>query len=53
MGQADREKLEELIRFNESIDQALCESIARYTAGIDRARDLLLGALAHDLRSPA
>jgi signal transduction histidine kinase len=52
MGQADREKLEELIRFNESIDQALCESIARYTAGIDRARDLLLGALAHDLRSP-
>jgi signal transduction histidine kinase len=52
MGHADREKLEELIRFNESIDQALCESIARYTAGIERARDLLLGALAHDLRSP-
>jgi signal transduction histidine kinase len=52
MGQADRETLEELVRFNESIDQALCESIARYSAGIERARDLLLGALAHDLRSP-
>jgi signal transduction histidine kinase len=52
MGHADRETLEELIRFNESIDQALCESIARYSAGVERARDLLLGALAHDLRNP-
>jgi hypothetical protein len=30
MGEADRETLEELVRFNESIDQALCESIAIY-----------------------
>jgi signal transduction histidine kinase len=52
MGPADREKIDELIRFNESIDQALSESVARYLAGIDRARDLLLGALAHDLRNP-
>jgi signal transduction histidine kinase len=52
MGPADRGKIDELIRFNESIDQALSESVARYLAGIDRARDLLLGALAHDLRNP-
>jgi signal transduction histidine kinase len=52
MGHADREKFNELIRFNESIDQALSESVARYLARIDRARDLLLGALAHDLRNP-
>src|SRR4051812_46374511 len=40
MGHADRENLEELIRFNESIDQALCESVARYSTGVERARHL-------------
>jgi signal transduction histidine kinase len=52
MGQADRNNLDELTRFNEAIDEALCESIARYTLRMDRARDLLLGALGHDLRNP-
>lgn len=52
MGQADRANLDELTRFNESVDEALCESIRRYTLRIDRGRDLLLGALGHDLRSP-
>jgi signal transduction histidine kinase len=52
VGQADRTHLDELTRFNEAIDEALCESIARYTQRIDRARDLLLGALGHDLRNP-
>jgi len=52
MGQADRRTLEELIRFNESIDQALCESVTRYSTNVERARDLLLGVLAHDLRNP-
>ena len=32
MGHADRGKIDELIRFNESIDQALSESVARYLA---------------------
>jgi signal transduction histidine kinase len=44
--------LEDMIRFNEAIDQALCESIAFFSGEVDRARDLLLGALGHDLRSP-
>jgi signal transduction histidine kinase len=52
MGQADRHNLDELTRFNEAIDEALCESVARYTLRVDRARDLLLGALGHDLRNP-
>ncbi len=52
MDQADRSDLEELIRFNEAVDAALCESIVRYTLRIERSRDLLLGALGHDLRSP-
>jgi signal transduction histidine kinase len=52
MGQADRNNLDELTRFNEAIDEALCESVGRYTLRMDRARDLLLGALGHDLRNP-
>jgi len=52
MGQADRSSLDELTRFNEAIDAALCESVRRYMFRIERGRDLLLGALGHDLRSP-
>ena len=49
---ADRETLEEMTRFNEAIDQALTESVARYSARLDRSRDLFLGIVGHDLRSP-
>ncbi|WP_158213271.1 sensor histidine kinase [Pigmentiphaga sp. NML080357] len=43
---------QDLVRFNEALDQALKESIARYSAGLERARDLFVGILAHDLRTP-
>jgi len=49
---ADRGTLDELTRFNEAIDQALTESIDRYSKRLDRSRELLLGVLGHDLRSP-
>ena len=49
---ADRQSLEQMTRFNEAIDQALTESTARYAARLARSRDLLLGALGHDLRTP-
>lgn len=44
--------IDDLIRFNEAIDQALAESIASFTVHVTRARNLLLGMLSHDLRSP-
>jgi hypothetical protein len=44
--------LQEIIRFNEAIDQALCESIRHFSGEVDRARNLLLGILGHDLRTP-
>jgi signal transduction histidine kinase len=52
MGDANRANLDELTRFNEALDQAECEAVARYTSRVERARDLLLGALGHDLRNP-
>ena len=44
--------LEDLMRFNEAIDQALAESITRYTSDIDRSREIFVAILGHDLRGP-
>lgn len=52
MGHADRGNLEELIRFNESIDEILADSVTRYTDIVERAKTLFLAVLGHDLRSP-
>jgi len=39
-------------RFNESIDEALTESVTRYSAQTDLYRDQFVGILSHDLRNP-
>lgn len=44
--------LQDVIRFNEAIDQALAESIAHFSGQVERGRNLLLGMLGHDMRSP-
>jgi signal transduction histidine kinase len=44
--------LEELTRFNESIDEALASSILHFSHKVDEARTVILGVLAHDLRNP-
>ncbi len=46
------EDVVDLIRFNESIDQALAESVVKFTNKVDYSKDLLLGVLGHDIRSP-
>lgn len=43
---------QEMIRFNEAIDQVLAESVRHYASRTERIRDLFAGVLAHDLRSP-
>jgi signal transduction histidine kinase len=43
---------QEMIRFNEAIDQVLAESVRHYAYRTERIRDLFAGVLAHDLRSP-
>ncbi|MDB5807846.1 MAG: putative two-component sensor histidine kinase [Betaproteobacteria bacterium] len=42
----------EMIRFNETIDQALAEAVVTYAHQALRARDTFLAVLGHDLRSP-
>jgi signal transduction histidine kinase len=44
--------LEDLIRFNETIDQAVAESVERYTEEVDRSKEMLVAILGHDLRAP-
>jgi len=44
--------IEDLTRFNETIDQAVTESIAHYTKVINHSRNIFLGILGHDLRNP-
>lgn len=44
--------VDDIARFNEAIDQALAESIARYASLYDQSRNLFLAILGHDLRNP-
>jgi len=44
--------IDDIIRFNEAIDQALAESVAFYSQSVTRSRNLFLGMLGHDMRTP-
>jgi signal transduction histidine kinase len=44
--------LDDLVRFNEAIDQAVAESITRYTEDLDHSKEMFLAVLGHDLRTP-
>jgi len=43
---------QDMIRFNEAIDEALAESTAAYADQVNHSRDLFLAILGHDLRVP-
>ena len=51
-GALTRADLDDLVRFNEAIDQALAESTARFTQDLDQSKDIFLAMLGHDLRTP-
>lgn len=48
----DAHHVQDMIRFNEAIDQALVESVAAYGAAVESTRKMVLAVLGHDLRSP-
>jgi len=51
-GPVDEDWPYQLTRFNEAIDEALTESVRRFSAQLDRSRELFMGVLGHDLRTP-
>ncbi|SFQ33081.1 sensor histidine kinase [Variovorax sp. 770b2] len=52
VGTVDAAVLEEVIRFNEGIDQGLAEAMRTYSEHMASSRDTFLAVLGHDLRSP-
>lgn len=46
------EAISEVLRFDEAIDQTLAEAVERYVQEVERARDMFLSVLGHDLRTP-
>ena len=51
-GEPDEHQVEDIVRFNEGIDQAIAESVSFFSAQTELARNLLLAMLGHDMRSP-
>jgi signal transduction histidine kinase len=48
----DEAVLQDMVRFNGTIDQALAESVLTYSDEGERTRDTFLAVLGHDLRTP-
>lgn len=48
----DEHNVQDMIRFNEAVDQALVESIATFGEAVESTRKTVLGVLGHDLRTP-
>lgn len=47
-----REHMADIMRFNEAVDQALAESVARYEFMVKQSQNMFLAILGHDLRNP-
>ena len=51
-GSLTGDDINDLMRFNEAIDQATAESITRFMLDLDRSKEMFIAILGHDLRSP-
>jgi signal transduction histidine kinase len=51
-GDPDHRDLDDLTRFNETIDQSVAKAVRSFTHRVDRARQMFLAILGHDLRNP-
>lgn len=49
---ADEFDLQDMLRFNEAIDQAITESIGRFSAMLRDSQNVFLAILGHDVRNP-
>lgn len=50
--QPDLNDIDDLTRFNESLDQSLARGVASYSKRVDDSRQMFLAILGHDLRNP-
>lgn len=52
VGQIKATHMADVTRFNEAVDQALAESVARYEFMVKQSQNMFLAILGHDLRNP-
>lgn len=52
MHSANQSDLQDIVRFNEAIDQSLTESIARFSSLMRDSQNVFLAILGHDVRNP-
>jgi signal transduction histidine kinase len=52
VGEAGTPHMGDVTRFNEAVDQALAESVARYEFMVKQSQNMFLAILGHDLRNP-
>ncbi|TCS36332.1 signal transduction histidine kinase [Paucimonas lemoignei] len=45
-------EVDDMSRFNDALDRALAESVARYSTTARQSQDIFLGVIGHDLRAP-
>ena len=50
--QPDLSDINDITRFNESIDQSLAKAVGSYTNRVEQSRRMFLAILSHDLRNP-
>lgn len=50
--QPDLADIDDITRFNESMDQSLAQAVDSYTRRVDQSRHMFLAILSHDLRNP-
>ncbi|MDM0032176.1 HAMP domain-containing sensor histidine kinase [Variovorax sp. J22P271] len=48
----DEDSADEIVRFNDAIDESIAQSVAVFSAEVERWRNVFLGVLGHDLRGP-
>ncbi len=51
-GELKADDIDDLIRFNEAIDQSLAESVTEFNQNVEEAKEMFLAILGHDLRTP-
>jgi signal transduction histidine kinase len=52
IGEIQATHMVDVTRFNEAVDQALAESVARYELMVKQSQNMFLAILGHDLRNP-
>ncbi|WP_202943205.1 sensor histidine kinase [Thiobacillus denitrificans] len=50
--QPDIDDIDDITRFNESMDQSLATAVGSYSRRVDQSRRMFLAVLSHDLRNP-